>query len=92
MPNPKKRKTTSAKNQRRSHHALTATSVTKCEKCGGTKKPHYACPACGFYKGNDTKKKAAAKAVVTKTAAKKAKAIKAKKTVKETKKEEKKNS
>lgn len=54
MPNPKKRKTTSAKNQRRSHHALKQINVSTCEKCGAAKKPHYACPACGFYNGNET--------------------------------------
>ncbi len=90
MPNPKKRKTTSAKNQRRSHHALESIKVSTCEKCGSAKKPHYACPACGFYNGNETRKEkkvvAVKKAAVTK---KKASAAKEKKP-KEVKEEKKK--
>jgi large subunit ribosomal protein L32 len=66
MPNPKQRKPSSGKNQRRSHHALKQTNISTCEKCGSVKKPHYACPACGFYKGNDTKKKEAVKKVAIK--------------------------
>lgn len=76
MPNPKKRKTTSAKNQRRSHHALKAVKVSACEKCGSAKKAHYACPACGFYNGKETKieKKAPAKKATPKKKAVKAEA------------------
>lgn len=86
MPNPKKRKTTSAKNQRRSHHALEAISLAVCEKCGSAKKPHYACPACGVYNGKDTKAKKVV--AVKKAVEKKAKPAKEKKTkeAKETKK------
>jgi len=84
MPNPKQRKPSSGKNERRSHHALMQTNVSTCEKCGSVKKPHYACPACGFYNGKATK--AEKKAPVKKVAAKKAvKAKKATKEVKETK-------
>lgn len=76
MPNPKKRKTTSAKNQRRSHHALKPINLSVCEKCGSAKKPHYACPVCGFYNGNETRKK---KEVVKKVETKKAGVAKEKK-------------
>lgn len=72
MPNPKKRKTTSAKNQRRSHHALKQLNVATCEKCGAAKKPHYACPVCGFYNGNETAEKK--EVAVKKAAPKKEKA------------------
>lgn len=51
MPHPKKRKTKSGKNQRRSHHALNKISLVECEKCGKTIKPHRACSSCGYYKG-----------------------------------------
>lgn len=89
MPNPKKRKTTSAKNQRRSHHALKPVKIAACEKCGSAKKAHYACPVCGFYNGKETKieKKAPVKKTVVKKKAaklesKEQKAAPAKKTEK----------
>ena len=49
MPHPKKRTTQSAKNQRRSHHALKKINLTKCGKCGKSIKPHHACSSCGYY-------------------------------------------
>ena len=36
--------------QRRSHHALTATRVQKCE-CGALRQQHRACASCGKYRG-----------------------------------------
>ena len=36
--------------KRRSHHALTATTLAKCQ-CGGLRLPHRACPECGKYNG-----------------------------------------
>ncbi len=48
---PKKHKTRSGRDQRRSHHAIKASSLAKCANCGGPTMPHHACPNCGFYKG-----------------------------------------
>ena len=50
MPHPKKKLTKAAKNQRRSHHALKAINLAKCENCGKPIKPHRACSICGQYK------------------------------------------
>jgi large subunit ribosomal protein L32 len=36
--------------QRRSHHALTAAKLQKCE-CGALRLSHRACPSCGKYNG-----------------------------------------
>lgn len=66
---------------------MKAINLSVCEKCGSAKKPHYACPSCGFYNGNETRKK---KEVVKKVETKKAGVAKEKKakTVKAVKKEE----
>ncbi len=48
---PKKHKTRSGRDQRRSHHALSPAQLAKCSNCGNATMPHHACPNCGFYKG-----------------------------------------
>lgn len=44
------RATKSHRNNRRSHHALTAPAITKCD-CGATQLRHRACAQCGKYRG-----------------------------------------
>jgi len=51
MPLPKRRKSVSKRNMRRSHWHLTPPSLSTCPKCNEPRLPHHACPACGFYKG-----------------------------------------
>ncbi|MGP8050375.1 MAG: 50S ribosomal protein L32 [Desulfobaccales bacterium] len=53
MPLPKRRKSISKKNTRRSHDHLAVPQVSNCTNpaCGETHLPHHVCPACGFYKG-----------------------------------------
>ena len=53
MPHPKKRKTKSGKNQRRSHHSLKKIDLINCKKCNQPIKPHIACSNCGYYNGKE---------------------------------------
>lgn len=48
---PKKRKTVSKRNQRRSHDFLEATTVIYCSNCGSKIQPHHVCMECGQYRG-----------------------------------------
>jgi large subunit ribosomal protein L32 len=51
MPVPKRRTSTSKRNQRRAHDAIDAPAIEKCPECGETKLRHRACPHCGIYRG-----------------------------------------
>lgn len=51
MPLPKRRKSISKKNSRRSHDHLTPPQLSTCPKCNEHRLPHHACPHCGYYKG-----------------------------------------
>lgn len=48
---PKKKTSKAKKNMRRSHHALTALSLSTCSKCGAPKRQHRVCLECGDYNG-----------------------------------------
>ncbi|MFQ5355830.1 MAG: 50S ribosomal protein L32 [Mariprofundaceae bacterium] len=50
---PKRKTSTSRRNSRRSHDALTNPSMSQCSNCGETRRPHHACPHCGYYKGHE---------------------------------------
>ncbi|MES2215898.1 MAG: 50S ribosomal protein L32 [Patescibacteria group bacterium] len=59
------RATRSHRNNRRSHHALSAARVSKCGNCGALHKNHAVCMSCGWYNGRkvlDLAAKAAKKA------------------------------
>jgi large subunit ribosomal protein L32 len=51
MAEPKKKKSQSRKNMRRSHHALTGPSLDICPNCKSPKLSHRVCPTCGMYGG-----------------------------------------
>ena len=48
---PKRRVSRTRKRERRSHHALTVPSLESCPHCHQPKRPHFACPECGWYGG-----------------------------------------
>ncbi|MEM9695521.1 MAG: 50S ribosomal protein L32 [Myxococcota bacterium] len=48
---PKRRKSSSKRNMRRSQHdKVTPVQYTTCENCGEITLPHRVCMACGWYK------------------------------------------
>jgi large subunit ribosomal protein L32 len=48
---PKRKTSKRRKRIRRSHHNITAPSLSRCSRCGATTRAHTVCDACGFYKG-----------------------------------------
>ncbi|MBI3419991.1 MAG: 50S ribosomal protein L32 [Proteobacteria bacterium] len=48
---PKRKTSKSARNMRRSHHALKAERSAECPNCGEARRPHHICRHCGFYDG-----------------------------------------
>jgi large subunit ribosomal protein L32 len=59
---PKRRHSTGRKGRRRSVIKIKPPALILCPNCQQPKKPHRACPNCGFYKGSQvTKEKEKAK-------------------------------
>ncbi|MCH2143930.1 MAG: 50S ribosomal protein L32 [Phycisphaerales bacterium] len=48
MPVPAFRQSPGRTRRRRAHDALRKTPVVLCPNCGGAKRPHTACRACGY--------------------------------------------
>jgi large subunit ribosomal protein L32 len=48
---PKRRQSTTRRDKRRSHDAITLPNTVLCPQCGEPKLPHRVCPSCGTYKG-----------------------------------------
>jgi len=50
---PKRKKSPSRRDMRRSHHALKPVGLVECANCGELKLPHHLCAACGYYNGRE---------------------------------------
>jgi large subunit ribosomal protein L32 len=48
---PKRRKSKSRRDTRRTHQKISAPNLTTCPQCGEARLPHHVCPGCGTYKG-----------------------------------------
>ena len=48
---PKRKKSKSRRDKRRTHQKTSAPNLTSCPQCGDSRLPHHACPGCGTYKG-----------------------------------------
>jgi len=48
---PKRKKSKSKRDKRRTHQKVTGSNLTSCPQCGDARLPHHACPSCGTYKG-----------------------------------------
>ena len=48
---PKRKKSKSKRDMRRTHQKITAPNLTTCPQCGEAKQQHHICPSCGIYKG-----------------------------------------
>ena len=48
---PKRKKSKSKRDKRRTHQKTEAPNLSECPECGEAKLPHHACPSCGYYKG-----------------------------------------
>lgn len=48
---PKRRTSSTKRDKRRAHDALTPPNVIECQECGEATMLHRACPNCGMYRG-----------------------------------------
>ncbi|HNR50823.1 MAG: 50S ribosomal protein L32 [Deltaproteobacteria bacterium ADurb.BinA179] len=60
MPVPKRRHSSSRRDKRRSHDALSEPAASYCPNCQEPKPPHRICKNCGYYKGKEVIKVAEA--------------------------------
>jgi large subunit ribosomal protein L32 len=50
---PKRRVSKARQGDRRAHHALSLPRLEECPHCRQSKRPHHACPHCGWYGGRE---------------------------------------
>lgn len=48
---PKKKTSSSRRDRRRSHHAISQPKLATCQTCGAPHRPHRVCENCGSYRG-----------------------------------------
>ncbi len=48
---PKRKKSKSKRNKRRTHQGVMGTNLSACPQCGEAVLSHHACSSCGTYKG-----------------------------------------
>ena len=48
---PKRKRSKSKRDKRRTHQKVAGPNVIACPECGEAKLPHHVCPSCGTYKG-----------------------------------------
>ncbi len=53
MPVPKRRHSSTRRDKRRSHDAISAPAMAYCPNCREPKAPHRVCPSCGYYNGRE---------------------------------------
>ncbi|HHO76772.1 MAG TPA: 50S ribosomal protein L32 [Deltaproteobacteria bacterium] len=53
MPVPKRRHSSTRRDKRRAHDAISEPAVSYCANCQEPKAPHKICPSCGYYKGRE---------------------------------------
>ncbi|MFO7740145.1 MAG: 50S ribosomal protein L32 [Desulfatiglandaceae bacterium] len=49
---PKRKKSKSKRNMRRSHDGIKIPNISSCPHCHEPVLPHHVCPECGMYRGN----------------------------------------
>jgi large subunit ribosomal protein L32 len=52
-PQPKRKHSSSRRDRRRAHDALTPNNLVQCSNCGEMRLPHRVCPKCGHYQGRE---------------------------------------
>lgn len=48
---PKRKKSKSKRDKRRTHQKIAAPNLSTCPECGEATLPHRVCPSCGHYRG-----------------------------------------